>query len=177
VKEVEVKILEIDRARIEKTLLSLGARRIFDDQIQTIFYDFPSGSIVKAKSVLRLRKNGDTIELTYKKVRFTQIAKTAEEYSVEVSNLETMKKILENLGLVPTEVTQKHRVSFLLEGARFDIDRYLGDYGYVPEFMEIEAENTNLIKKYANLLGFSQDKCLPWSTNDIVQYYSSRKKS
>jgi adenylate cyclase, class 2 len=177
VKEVEVKILEIDRARIEKTLLSLGARRIFDDQIQTIFYDFPNGSIVKAKSVLRLRKDGDTIELTYKKVRFTQIAKTAEEYSVEVSNLETMKKILENLGLVPTEVAQKHRVSFLLEGARFDIDRYLGDYGYVPEFMEIEAENTNLIKKYANLLGFSQDKCLPWSTNDIVQYYSSRKKS
>jgi adenylate cyclase, class 2 len=176
-KEVEVKILEIDRPRIEKTLLSFGARKIFDDQIQTIFYDFQNGSIVNAKNVLRLRREGDTIELTYKKVHFTQTAKTAEEYSVEVSNLESMKQILENIGLVAAEKMEKHRISYSLDDARFDIDLYLGDYGYIPEFMEIEAENTNLIQKYAALLGYSPDKCLPWSTNDIIQYYSSKKKN
>ena len=63
-------------------------------------------------------------ELTYKKVHVTQTAKTAEEYTVEVSSLETMKKILENLGLSVTESMQKHRVSYKLGHVRFDIDRY-----------------------------------------------------
>jgi hypothetical protein len=49
-------------------------------------------------------------------------------------------------------------------------------YSFVPEFMEIEAENTDLIVKYAELLGFKPEDCLPWSTYDIVKYYSSKKE-
>ena len=49
---------------------------------------------------------------------------------------------------------EKHRVSYRLDKLRFDIDRYFGSYAYIPEFMEIEAENVDLIHKYAALLGF-----------------------
>ncbi|MGA2682276.1 MAG: class IV adenylate cyclase [Candidatus Bathyarchaeia archaeon] len=174
-KETEVKILEINRKKIEQTLIEKGAKKVFDGDIQTLFFDFKDGRIVKSKDVLRLRKEEDKIELTYKKVRFTQTTKTAEEYSVEVSNLEAVKKILENLGLSVTESMEKHRISYTLNHARFDIDRYFGIYDFIPEFMEIEAENTAAIYKYAALLGFKKEDCLPWSTVELIQHYSRSK--
>ena len=125
--------------------------------------------------MLRLRKEQDKIELTYKKVRITETAKLAEEYTVNVSNLETMKKILENIGLSITENMLKHRVSYTIDHTRFDIDCYAGDYGYIPEFMEIEAETTDLIHKYAALLGFKAKDCLPWSTEELISHYSFKK--
>jgi predicted adenylyl cyclase CyaB len=169
--EIEAKILEIDRKKIEKTLTDLGAEKIFDGDINTIFFDFEDGRIVKAKDVLRLRKEEDKVELTYKKVRFTQSAKTAEEYSVDVSNLETVKIILENLGLSVRDNMEKHRVSYVIDHVRFDIDRYSGSYAYIPEFMEIEADPDS-IQKYAELLGFKKEDCLPWSTVELIKHYS-----
>jgi len=173
-KEVEVKILEVNRTSVIETLEDLGARKIFDGDIETLFFDFKNGAIIKSKDVLRLRKEEVRTELTYKKVRITSAAKVAEEYSVEVSSLETMKKILKNLGLEVIEDMSKHRISYVFERARFDIDCYLGKYDFIPEFMEIEAESIDLIRKYAGLLGFSPEKCLPWSTEDILNYYSSK---
>lgn len=174
-KEIEAKILEIDRNKVEEKLTILGAKKIFDGDVQTFFFDFKDGSIIKAKDVFRLRKEQNLTELTYKKVQFTQTAKVAEEYSVEVSNFEIMKKILENLGLRITEKMEKHRTSYTLDEARFDIDSYCGDYRYIPDFLEIEAKNIDSIRQYAELLGFKAKDCLPWSTNELIQYYSSKK--
>jgi adenylate cyclase class IV len=87
-----------------------------------------------------------------------------------------MKKILESLGLSVTESTRKHRVSYDLKRAHFDFDEYKGEYAYIPEFLEIEAESIASIHKYAGLLGFGPEKCLPWSTKDITKYYSSKKE-
>ena len=174
--EIEVKILEVDRKKIEAILIGLRAEKVFDGDIQTLFFDFQDGRIVSARNVLRLRKEQDKVELTYKKVRFTQTTKTAEETSVDVSNLEAMRKILENLGLFIRESMEKHRVSYTLGDARFDIDRYFGNYGFIPEFMEIEAENAESIYKNAELLGFKKEECLPWSTVELIQHYS-RKQS
>ncbi len=175
-KELEVKILEVNRKKIEETLASSGAKKIFDDDILTLFFDFKGATINKAKNVLRLRKEQDKIELTYKKVHITETAKLAEEYSVDVSNLETMKKILENIGLSVTESMEKHRVSYIIDHTRFDIDCYKGNYGYIPELLEIESENIDLIHKYAAVLGFQAKDCLPWSTDELISHYSFKKK-
>jgi predicted adenylyl cyclase CyaB len=172
--EIEVKILEVNRANVEKTLANLGAEKVFDGDIETMLFDFKEGTIIKQKNVLRLRKEQNKIELTYKKVHFTSKAKTAEEYSVGVSSLEIMEKILENLGLFVIESLQKHRVSYTLDRARFDFDRYSGNYGFIPEFLEIEAENSDLIYKYAAVLGFKEKDCLPWSTTELIRHYSSK---
>ncbi len=175
-KEVEVKVLEVNRPSIEKTLASLGAKKIFEGNVKTMFFDFKDGAIVKARDVLRLRKEQEEIQLTYKKVHATQTVKVAQEYTVEVSDLEVMQKILENLGLSITECTDKHRISYKFESARFDFDAYKEEYAFIPEFLEIEAENVASVHKYAKLIGLGPEKCLPWSTNDIIQYYSSRRQ-
>jgi adenylate cyclase, class 2 len=174
-KEIEVKILEVNRVKVEEALSSLGAKKIFDGDIQTLFFDFKDGRIINSKDVLRLRIEQKKAELTYKKVRITETAKVAEEYSVDVSSLETMKKILENIGLAVTENMQKHRISYIIDHTRFDIDRYTGAYEYIPEFMEIEAENVDLIHKYAAILGFKEEECLSWSTDELIRHYSASK--
>ncbi len=174
-KEIEAKILEINRAKVEETLFNLGAKKIFDGDVQTFFFDFQDGAIIKAKNVLRLRKEQNKIELTFKKVHINKTAKVAEEYSVEVSDFGIMQTILENLGVFVTESMEKHRVSYGLDQARFDIDCYYGDYAYIPEFLEIEAENTESIHKYAALLGFKAKDCLPWSTVQLINHYSTKK--
>jgi len=174
-KELEVKILEVNKDRIEEILAHLGAKRIFEGEIETFFLDFKDGAIAKARNVLRLRKEKNKAELTYKTVLADQEVKVAEEYTVEVSDLERMKKILEHLGLSVVENMRKHRVSYALDCVHIDIDRYTGDYGHIPVLLEIEAENINLIHKYAELLGFKVKDCLPWSTNDLIRYYSPKK--
>lgn len=174
-KEVEVKILEVNRRNIEATLMGLSAKKVFDGDIQTMFLDFEDGRIIREKNLLRLRKEEDKAELTFKKIHVTETAKVADEYSVEVSSLEITQRILENVGLLVTESMQKHRVSYILDDARFDFDRYLGGYAYIPEFMEIEAENEELVHIYAGLLGFKEKDCLPWSTNDLIRYYAEEK--
>ncbi len=175
--EIEAKILEADRSKLERILKKMGAKKVLDSDIETLFFDFKQGTIIKQKNVLRLRKEQENVELTFKKVQVTQTAKTAEEYSVKVSNLETMREILENLGLKIIDKMQKHRTSYTLDNARFDFDRYTKDYGYIPEFLEIEAKTPDLIHKYAKLLGFKEEDCLPWSTNELIKHYSSKENN
>ena len=174
--EIEVKILEINRSTVEAALVKMGAEKVFDGEMETFFYDFKDHSIVKAKNVLRLRRENMKVVLTFKKVAGTQEAKIAQEYSVEVSDLGVMQKILEALGVVLMESMKKHRTSYELDGTYFDIDRYHGKYSYVPEFLEIEAESAQEIWRYAEVLGFKNDDCLPWSTKDLISYYSLRSQ-
>jgi adenylate cyclase, class 2 len=173
-KEVEVKILEIDREKIEKTLIGLNAKKVLDDDILTLFFDFKDGNIWRGKDVLRLRQDRQKIELTYKRVCFEKETKVAEEYTVQVSDLDTATKILQNLGLSIIEKMEKHRTSYILGDVRFDIDRYSGDYAFIPEFLEIEGA-LELIHKYALILGFQANDCLPWSTDDLIRFYAKEE--
>jgi predicted adenylyl cyclase CyaB len=175
-KELEVKILEINGKQIQEKLRHLGAEKIFDGEIRSVFFDFADGRIIKANDVLRLRKESDKIDLTYKKVKVGKAAKSAEEVTVEVSSLDETEKILGNLGLQVIDDMQKHRVSYKFGNMRFDMDCYLGRYGFIPELMEIEAENIEEIHKYAALLGYKPKDCRPWSTTELIEHYSSKKK-
>lgn len=174
--EIEVKILEINRRKIEDALARMGATRTFDGEVETLSYDFKDGSIVKDRNVIRLRSEDNHFVLTYKRVKRNRQAKKAEEYSVIVSDLWAMQKILESLGLVLIDSTKKHRISYKLEGAHFDIDRYLGKYSYIPEFLEIEADSVKSIREYAKALGFDAENSLAWSTAQVIEHYSRMKE-
>lgn len=175
-KEIEVKILKVNREEIEKKLFTLHAKKIFEGKIQTLFLDFKDSEIAKQKNLLRLRKNPQKTELTYKKVKSTQTFKIAEEYTVEVLDQDIMLKILENLGLTVTNMMDKYRLSYKLDNTQFDLDKYTGEYAFIPEVLEIEAENINMIHQYAKLLGFNAKDCLPWSTKELIEHYSERKE-
>ncbi len=113
-KEVEVKIIEIDRGQVEVKLMSLGATKTLDDDVDTLFFDFPDNSISNAKNLLRLRRVGDKTTLTFKKFVESDTAKVRVENEVTVSDLETAKSILQSLGLISTLHMEKHRTSYSL---------------------------------------------------------------
>jgi adenylate cyclase class 2 len=97
--EIEVKILEINRKELEKKLISIGAKKISQKEIETLFFDSKDYSFKRANSLVRLRKEKDRSTLTFKKIIDNKKAKIAKEYEVTVSDLGLMKNILESLGL------------------------------------------------------------------------------
>ena len=173
--ESEVKILEIDRKGVERRLASLGATKSFDGNIGSVFFDYPDNSIREGGNLLRLRHTDKKAFLTFKKFVEISSVKSMEEYEVEVCDFEKMRLILKSLGLLVTKELKKHRTSYALGGVHFDIDKYSGEYSHIPEFMEIEAEDAATVYKYAEILGFDADDCKPWTTNDLMNYYSEEK--
>jgi adenylate cyclase, class 2 len=173
-REVEVKILEINPQQVTQALSKLGAEKVFDGDIQTLFIDTEDSQIHKRRDVLRLRKEGDKAELTYKEVKFGGKSKVADEHTVEVSDLETTVKILQLSGLSVKQRMDKHRISYKTLDARFDIDCYHDEYSFIPPFMEIEASE-DTIEKYAKQLGYENKQCLPWSTDELIAYYQRSK--
>lgn len=173
-KEIEIKILEINRKKVEEKLLSLGAEKIFDGKMNAYFFDFKDGSLRKFGLILRLREEGNKIILTFKKPIEKEKAKIKEELEIEVSNFDITKAILESLGLQVWRIAKKHRVTYSLKEVHFELDKYGEEYDFIPEFLEIEAKNLENIYKFVELLGFDKEECKPWSLKDLVKHYSKK---
>ena len=175
-KEVEVKIIGIDREMVEARLRSLGASKTFEGDEETVFFDFPGNPITRAKNLLRLRKIGNKTLLTFKKYVKDEAAKVRDEYEVLVSGFEPMRFILESLGLFAFQRMEKHRISYALKsGVRVDLDKYAGEFSYIPDLMEIEGEDIATVRAHVKLLGFQPEDCKSWTTFDLVDYYSGKK--
>ena len=175
-REVEVKILGIDRETVENKLKLLKSAKTFEGSLESVFYDFPDNAIATAKNLLRLRRIGDRAVLTFKRFVGNDPAKVRDEYEVSVSGFETMRLILESLGLNAVLRMKKHRTSYKLKnGVRVDLDRYAGDFSHIPDLLEIEGENVAAVHSQAKMLGFQPEDCRPWTTYDLVNYYSAKK--
>ena len=70
--EIEVKVLEIDSVALKQKLTAIGAKQTFAGELRAMFYDFPEETITQKNDVLRLRKEGNQIMLTYKAFYFTR---------------------------------------------------------------------------------------------------------
>jgi predicted adenylyl cyclase CyaB len=175
-KEIEIKIIEIDRKKVEDQLAALDAAKIFDGSVETWFFDFDDHTITRGRNLLRLRRIGDKIDLTFKGFSESQSVKVRNEYEVSISNFDTMCLILESLGLSSTWRMQKHRTSYTLKsGVEVDIDKYTGEYSHIPELLEIEGSDAETIYLHAKLLGFQPEECRSWTTFDLIDYYSGKK--
>jgi predicted adenylyl cyclase CyaB len=174
--EIEIKIIEIDRKRVEDHLATLGAAKTFDDDVETWFFDFQDDTITRARNLLRLRRIGNRTDLAFKEFVESQSAKVRKEYEVIVSDFESMRLILESLGLSLTKRMKKHRTSYTLKnGVEVDIDKYVGEYSHIPELLEIEGKDVETVHLHAKLLGFQPEECKSWTTFDLIDYYSGRK--
>jgi len=173
-KEIEIKILGIDRSSLVERLISFGAKKVFDDEIHALYYDFPDNSIRRKGCTLRLRREGEKSVFTLKKDLESTEAKIREEHEIEVSDFAGMKRLLETLGMNAWLDMKKHRTSYKLKGVRFEIDAYHDAYSYIPQFLEIEGHDIETIYAYAELLGFKKNDCKPWDILQVAAYYSGR---
>lgn len=170
-KEIEVKILDIDRSEIERKLKSLGASVSFDGEMIATFFDYPDRSVQKKGDLIRLRTEGDVSVLAYKRHISSQGAKIMEESETVIENPAQMKNILKGLGLLPVRENHKHRIQYDLGDTHIVIDRYMGDLAYIPEFIEIEAPGEERMNEVVRLLGFQPEDCVSWNTYDLIRHY------
>lgn len=169
-KEIELKILEVNVSALVAKLEVMGAKKIFDGIIDGGKYDFSDGWLKKEGKMLRLRKHGDKVELTFKKGLSRDGAKIADEWEVSVSSFENTERILAELGMHQSGVTQKHRMSYQLGNVHFDFDTPKG----IPTVLEIEAPDIETLKRYVQKLGFTMEQTRPWTERQLHEYYEKK---
>lgn len=170
-REIEVKILEVNLEEVERKLISLGAKKVFEGEIKTEFFDFEDFSIKKSNSILRLRKYGEKSFLCLKSSLSKKDVKEMEETEVEVGDFEKTEKILFSIGLKIYDKIIKKRKSYALDDMRFELERHLYEYSFIPDFIEIESDNKNKIFDAISKLGFKKEDVKPWTIFDVIEYY------
>ena len=151
--EIEVKFYLPDIERMQRRILALGAEskgRVFENNVR---YEDENNTLIRKKSLLRLRRDAKTI-LTFKSsppVAGTEF-KVFNELEVEVSDFESMNRILQNLGLYPEQLYEKWRETLMLDQTGFYLDTM--PYG---TFLEIEGSEKD-IRTYAASLGLNWQK-------------------
>lgn len=173
--EVEVKILDIDRKALEPVLLSLGARKVFDGEMYAVYLDHADDELRQKGDLLRLRKEGDACVMTFKKFVTDETAKIRKEYEVNISDLDSMRHILAQLGFKEWLIVRKHRTSYEIDGVHFEFDKHMDDHAFIPEFLEIEAADLESIYRSVEMLGFKRDDCRPWTFLDVADHYVNSK--
>lgn len=166
--EVELKILEIDPAIITQKILQLGGVLVTPERIvATQKFDTTQGEIKNKKDLFRIRKNGETIEITYKLNRSQNDGfRRAEEIETTVGDWEKIQRIIYALGFVSTQYQEKKRTTFSLNQTLIEIDVFPS----IPPYIEIEGEEEN-IKKTVSDLGYSIDDTSSLSATEVLKHY------
>jgi len=171
VKEIEVKFLEIDAAKLQKRLRKLGAKKILDATVDTVMFDFLDNRLAKKGESLRLRQAGDHIFITHKRLISKKKFKMQHETEFDVSDWHAIKKTFHAIGLVETSRKKKHRISWKLKGVRIEIDKSPG----IPTYAELEGHKVAIIN-VAKLLGLNMKDAKPWSGPEMWERYRVGKK-
>jgi adenylate cyclase, class 2 len=125
-------------SEILDSLKGFGAVFIGEDFEENILYQ---GGILDTKPcVFRLRKLGKKATLTYKEPIQSEFAvKQRLEYETEISDAESMEKIIDGLGLKPVLVYEKRRKTWHFRSVEIVLDEL--PFGL---FMEIEGLITSI---------------------------------
>lgn len=171
-KEIEVKILEINRNEVERKLRVLGAKKVFDGPVDVRMYDTPDRTLKKKGVLLRLRKKGDEGELTVKThFHRTLRAKMSSEYETRCDFV-VMQTVLSALGYVESFRMKKRRVEYTQGHVRFELDKIAG----IPWFLEIEAPSEPQLTAWITKLGFTQSDAKNWWWYEVLEYYGHSKR-
>ncbi len=171
-KEVEVKILEIDPRKIKSRLRRMRARKLFEGEIHALYFDFRGRKLKGRGQVLRLRRKGKLIEFAFKQKRRKKEVRIMDEFETHVDDWANAQKILKGLGLKVIKEVRKHRISYGLGTNRFEIDKYPG----IPAFLEIESRSIQTLKKMVKRLGFRMRDANAWNTFDVLRHYQQGER-
>lgn len=177
-KEIEVKILEVDGAAMRRRLEEIGAVFAFEQDMDAIYYDDLDHSIRDSGCALRLRKEGDDLMLTFKSPSAggDGRAKIMDETETAVADFEAMRKILKGLGYREALRMRKRRVQYDLPDAHVVLDQYEGDHAFIPLFLEIEGKSWEVIESLVGKLGYTVADTVPWNSTALIGHYAGKKK-
>jgi len=165
-KEIEVKILDIDPEVIVARLNELGAEKVEQGMVLASIFDFPDNRIGQAGSLLRVRKIGDRTEMVLKKRIAKGEYKMMEEIETNVADYGVAVRIFKGIGLDETRY-EKYRATFRLGQVKFELDKYPA----IPWFMEVEAPDEDEVQAAVAKLGFSMSQTTSMDSFEVFRKY------
>lgn len=121
-------------------LAEIGAE--FSDERFEENYLYRGGGLEEKNAVLRLRKIGDSVHLTYKeRIKNESSIKHQIEYETLISDSDEMENIILALGYKLVLIYEKHRKAWNIGGCEVVLDEL--PFG---QFMEIEGAIDDIIK-------------------------------
>ncbi len=167
-REIEIKILNINVEEIRNKLINLGAEKIFDGEVNSTILDFPDRRLLAEDKFVRVRKVGNQAELCYKGAKEKDSKfKSREEIEVNTSDFEITLNLLKKIGLKQFHEGRKHRESYKIDNVRFEID----SFDEIPTFLEIESSDKEKIKEYVEKLDYTMQDTTTISFHEIERMY------
>lgn len=171
-RELEVKVLNMDLKAMEEKIKSLGGKLIAKENQTNTLIDSKDKCIENnLDSYLRIRETKSSLDatskytLTMKKNVERQGIRENIETNVEISNDKAMINILEVLGYFVYQVGLKERTSYILNGARLDLDKWDKET-YPYPYMEIEVEHEDQLDAMIKILDIPKENI---STKSILE--------
>ncbi|NBI05833.1 class IV adenylate cyclase [Senegalia massiliensis] len=172
-KELEVKVLGIDKEKIINKLEKIGAKKIKDEKQKNIILDTKDKRVENDyNGYLRIRTtkqniNNNCVEkVTLKTILSDKEYRENKEIEVRIDNSENMFKIFEMLGLVTSYIGYKERISYEFKGILFEIDTWDKDT-YPETYMEIEIKNKKDLDRAIELLELDKSQITTKSITEL----------
>lgn len=162
INELEVKILEIDWESLKEKLNSAWGIISFLWNLKNHFFKNNEGK------KLRIREVWNRFIMTYKDRLETASIMYNEEYEVSFNKLEPMIDILKRIWFVKYWESSKYRISYTFDWIHFDFDTM----EWIPEFVEVEANDFESLKKWVEFLWFSMDDTVSLTERQIKEHYN-----
>lgn len=181
VKELEVKVLNLDLESVEEKINSLGGKLLSKElQVNTLIDSSEKPIKSYLDGYLRIRESKDllnnveTTTLTLKKNISNSGIRENIEMNTEIENKDTMLDILWSLGFDKIEIGHKKRISYALEGARLDLDTW-DENTYPYPYMEIEVHKKEDLNKVIQLLGINEINVTSKSIDELRRNLYNKK--
>ena len=153
-KEVEVKVRNIDKEEIIEKITELGATKVFGGKVVDFRFDTPDRDLSRQGKALRIRQKRISCLFEFKgKKKSKDSIIGRDEIGVKISNFKVMQKILHELGYIKIFELIKYRTEYRFKDINFDIDEYVG----LEPILEIESDSYEKVQRYMEKLDIQED--------------------
>lgn len=172
-KELEVKILNIDKKEIQNKLKEIGAELIKDEYQKNIVIDGKDDFIENTlNGYLRIRSKTNRLNnesksiVTLKQILSEDKYRENKEIETEIKDSQSMLDIFKILGLDIKYIGYKERISYKYDNILFEIDTW--DENTYPEpYMEIEVVTDQDLDRALELLDIDKDSITTKSISEL----------
>jgi adenylate cyclase class 2 len=165
--ETEIK-LRVEACSARRLLSRHGfrvrRRRVFESNV---VYDTPDLALRRQGCLLRLRRAGRLVTLTYKGPASAGKHKSREELESAVPDFELFDRIIKGIGFNPIFRYEKFRTEYSLDDSTGTVTL---DVTPVGDFLELEGE-PEWIDRTARLLGFDESSYITASYGALYMEY------
>ena len=161
-KEIEIRLLDVDKEDFIKQILSLGASKDSEFLQRRYTYDF--NPVVKNKWI-RLRTNGKKTTLTIKEIIDKKSISGTNELEIEVSDFNKTNLVLEKLGYNHRNYQENYREIYYLDDVEISID----SWPLIPTYVEFESKSEEKINSLLEKLSYEKENL---TTLDVTSIYN-----